>query len=234
MYNPHRSEPLQQAFRSKPFQGADPESAEFLFIGLDANFDEAVERTSIWPELLAYLADGVTFWKRYGKHHPFLLLGELNDGRHYQRYRGSGRFYHQEFAQIGFCPSHAAKVSFIELLHVPTCGKSRLQPSDLDEGHLSRIDRAIRCGAARHVFIPDSVSRLMRAKGMFAWLPQKPYNAPDGPDQPKYLQLWASLPAGKTVYRHYHFSTFGSCYQKKLHQIREIKALANLCPVHDG
>src|SRR5690349_12751256 len=110
MYNAHPSSTLTATFASRPFQGAAPDAATFLFVGLDANYSPTIEDSPIFAELLRYLADGVAFWRKYGVHHPFLL----------PQYRGDGRRYHQAFARIGFTPANAADVSFVELLHVPT------------------------------------------------------------------------------------------------------------------
>lgn len=90
MYNPHPSIHLNQAFSEKPFQGVPPETAMFLFLGLDANYSEVIEQSPIFCELLKYHENGVTFWKEYGVHHPFLLEGYRGDGRFYHRNSNSG------------------------------------------------------------------------------------------------------------------------------------------------
>ena len=66
MYLPHPSEPLNLAFSARPFQGAIPEEAKFLFVGLDANYSPTVEQNPVFPRLLDYLRDGVAFWKMSG------------------------------------------------------------------------------------------------------------------------------------------------------------------------
>jgi hypothetical protein len=75
MYYKHPSDQLNYAFSLKPFQGANPEMAKFLFIGLDANYAKEIDRSPIYQPLLEYLDDGITFWSKYGVHHPFLLPG---------------------------------------------------------------------------------------------------------------------------------------------------------------
>src|SRR5262245_44968198 len=122
MYLAHPSERLNRAFAARPFQGAEPEKAAFLFVGLDANYSANVEASPIFATLLEYLEDGVAFWRKSGVHHPFLL----------EEYRGDGRKYHKTFADIGFTPANAADVSFVELLHVPTVGRSKLVADDLN------------------------------------------------------------------------------------------------------
>ena len=208
MYLPHPNAALNHAFGSRPFQGADPDGARFLFVGLDANYDSAIDRSSIWPALLEYLCDGVAFWRVHGVHHPFLLTG----------YRGDGRKYHKTFARIGFRPEHAAQVSFIEPVNVPTYGRSALVPGDLDRSHLLRLRHAIEEGAARWIFVPDGVGKLMASSGLFPWMPKAPV-AQDSP-----LKVWATL-GPKVVYWHYHFSVYGKYEQMKTEQLRAIGRL---------
>jgi hypothetical protein len=205
MFHHHSSETLNQAFSIKPFQGTEPETAKFLFIGLDANYATDIENNQIFPKLMDYLQNGTAFWKKYGIHHPFLL----------PQYRGDGQFYHTSFAKIGFRPEHATEVSFIELLHVPTYGRSSLTPDDLSASHLRRINDAILHGPTRFIFIPDSVARLMRASGEFPWLRKAPR-----PDT-THLKVWHRTDT-KTVFWHYHFSVYGKFNEEKLNQLRSI------------
>jgi hypothetical protein len=90
-------------------------------------------------------------------HHPFLLDG----------YTGDGRRYHRNFSRIGFLPAHADPVSFVELMAVPTVGRSVLTTSDLSPHHLKWLDSLILEGPARYVFIPDKVAKLMAQAGFF-------------------------------------------------------------------
>src|SRR5437879_1793360 len=140
MYQPHPSRELNGHFLQRPYQGAEPSLATYLFIGLDANYDENIERTPTFQSVLEYHQDGVAFWRRHGVHHPFLLA----------EYRGDGRRYHRTFARIGFTSRHAALVSFAELLHVPTVGRNRLTPEDLEPSHLQVLNSAILDGKAQH------------------------------------------------------------------------------------
>jgi hypothetical protein len=210
MYYPHPSEALNSAFAARPFQGATPEDALFMFVGLDANYGETIERSPIFPQLLEYLDDGVAFWMRYGVHHPFLLPG----------YSGDGRKYHKTFARIGFSPANAAEVSFVELLHLPTYGRSMLQVVDLNGDHLQRVNAAIEHGTARHIFIPDRVGKLMRSSGAFPWMPKTPADA--GED----LKVWHRI-GEKTIYWHYHFSVYGIFEERKTKQLQAIRRLVN-------
>lgn len=205
MYQPHPCVELDRLFRDRPFQGAVPEQARFVFIGLDANYDASIETTPGFQHVIEYHADGVAFWQRYGVHHPFLLPG----------YRGDGYRYHRNFARIGFTPADASSVSFIELLDVPTVGRSRLEPRDLDERHLGRINALVTGGEPRYVFVSAGVVRLMLASRAFSWL--KPQIRPQG-----VLPLLYSC-GGTRVHLHLHFSNYGK-FQAQLE--REAVAIA--------
>lgn len=170
MYITHPNEKLYELFKQKPYQGVAPENALFLFIGLDANYAENTSSQGVFPKIIEYHHNGVSFWKKYNVHHPFLL----------PEYKGDGRLYHRSFAKTGFLPSHAPMISFIELLHVPTVGRSRLVPSDLDKQHLTYIDSAIMDGHSRHIFVSSAVAKLMKLSGAFPWLKSKPEVINDG------------------------------------------------------
>ena len=190
MYQPHRSQKLTEMFRAKPYQGAWPESAEFVFVGLDANYDAHIDSSPAFPRVLEYHDDGVAFWRRHKVHHPFLLAD----------YRGDGQRYHRNFARTGFEPEDACRVSFVELLHIPTVGRSQLMVEDLDPAHLDELNAFIQRGARRHVFLADKVIRLMRASGHFHWLPEPIAN-----------QVLPQLhKVGETtIYQHLHFANYG-------------------------
>jgi len=206
MYRPHPSSTLNRAFAARPFQGAEPKKANFLFVGLDANYGKDVETSPIFPRLLEYLGDGVQFWKMHRVHHPFLL----------REYRGDGRYYHRTFSDIGFGPEHAEQVSFIEMLHVPTVGRSNLTIADLDKDHLARLHDAIEHGDARHIFISPDVAKLMRESSVFPWMPKTPIDT-GGP-----LKIWRKT-GSKTIYWHYHFSYWG-----RPQKVEQLKAIGRL------
>ncbi len=209
MYLSHPSSELNMLFRHRPYQGVEPAAATFLFVGLDANYDPNLERSPQMRNILEYHQDGVAFWRRHGVHHPFLLPS----------YRSDGRKYHQRFSLIGFTPEHADLVSFTELLHVPTIGRSALAPQDLDLSHLRMINAAILHGNAKHIFVSAGVARLMRSSKAFPWLPKKP----SGPGPLRYYYREPS----RTVHSHLHFSNYGK-YQQQLEE--EAQAIANLLP----
>ena len=184
-------------------------AATFLFIGLDANYAPELEHSSSFDSVLEYHQDGEAFWRRHGVHHPFLLPG----------YRGDGLRYHRTFARIGFTSKHSHLVSFAELLHVPTVGRSSLTPQDLDPSHLGWLNEAILHGNPKHVFVSSGVARLMRASKAFPWLPRE-----SGSSEP--LRVLYSQP-NCTVYSHLHFSNYGK-FQRQLEV--EANAIAALLP----
>ena len=157
MFHRHPSKLLNAHFQAKPYQGANPEHSRFLFVGLDANYSETIEQNSIFKNILLYHEDGPRFWTDTGVHHPFVLPS----------YKGDGRRYHVTFAKIGFQPKHAQSVSFIELLHCPTVGRSKLVLQDLDPTHLELIHHYIFAGKAKYIFISSGVLRLMSATKIF-------------------------------------------------------------------
>lgn len=211
MYIPHPSHELREAFRHKPYQGTSPDQARFLFVGLDANYDASIEQQPVFQKILEYHNDGVAFWRQNGVHHPFLL----------STYSGDGKFYHRSFAKIGFSSLHAEQVSFIELLNVPTVGRSNLIADDLDDLHLQRIDSAIQEGQAKYIFLPDGVARLMRATRRFPWLASKP-EVQSGP-----LSVLFRI-KNRTVYAHLHFSVYGKFQSRKLAEASAIRELISV------
>jgi len=207
VYQQHPSADLNTLFRRRPFQGADPDGAEFLFVGLDANYAADLQTTPVFRSILEYHADGISFWRRHGVHHPFLL----------PTYKGDGKRYHQNFARIGFTADDAERVSFLELLHVPTVGRSKLEVGDLASEHMAKINSLVTTGAPRHAFLSASVTRLMVQSKQFGWLcPPKATADP--------LPVLYSRGATK-VYLHLHFSNYGR-FQARLE--REALAIARV------
>jgi hypothetical protein len=207
MFQPHPSQVLNELFSIRPYQGVDPNRAEFLFIGLDANYSAEIEFSAIFPSVVAYHEDGAAFWRLNGLHHPFLLPS----------YGGDGQRYHRSFARIGLTPAHADKVSFVELLHVPTVGRSQLSPLDLNRSHLQRIDEAILRGSAKHTFVSAGVARLMKLSGRFPWLATRQTAA-------GLLPVLYSH-QGRSVHLHLHFSNYGK-FQAQMDA--EARAFASL------
>ncbi len=193
-YDLHPSTKLRSLFAARPFQGAEPSSARFIFFGLDANFSAEVEASASFVDICAYLEDGVRFWQSRKKHHPFLLPA----------YRGSGRGYHRRFEKIGFRPEHASQVAFVEVLHIPTCGSGHPSRSLLNPEHLERLEGWVETGTVQYVFMPSSVVALLHKAGRFRWV------------HPDPMSHNGSLPilyrsARTTIFSPYHFSyRFGS------------------------
>lgn len=209
MYFPHPSQTLTAAFSERPYQGAVPREASFLFIGLDANYDPEIECSPIFDRVVEYHHDGIGFWQRHGVHHPFLL----------PEYRGDGRRYHLTFSKLGFRPAHAPLVSFAELLHLPTVGRSRLVTDDLAVPHLDWLNEVILDGHPKQVFVSNNVTKLMRASGRFPWMPD---TLPANQVLPVLYRDTAC-----TVYLHLHFSNYGK-FQSRLDA--EAAAIARLIP----
>jgi len=211
MYQPHPSQRLTDLFRAKPYQGARPQDAEFVFIGLDANYDVDLAHGRAFDSVLEYHADGVEFWRHYGVHHPFLLPG----------YRGAGKPYHQNFAKIKLPPEDAGRVSFVELLNVPTIGGRDLTVKDLDPKHLDELNALILGGTKRNVFLSDKVAKLMRRSGRFRWLRKPIAN--------QVLPVLHKVGA-TTVYQHLHFSNYGVFQKRMTMEAAAIAALAAAKP----
>ena len=210
MYFPHQNKKLHELFSLKPYQGADPATAQFLFFGLDANYNPDIGSKPYFSEIVSYLEDGVGYWRQRGYHHPF---------RHHE-YGGDGALYHRRFAEIGFTREHAEQVSFVELIDVPTSGRSNLLLTDLKPAHLKRLRDWVLNSRAAYIFIPPGVSRLLRRTPQFSWLPEEPVSY-DG-----------SLPVlfrsdQKVIFETFHFSCFGKyCLKKdRDNQIRDIGKL---------
>ena len=69
IYAPQRILPIRfHLFKSKPYQGVEPELAHFLFIGLDANYQEDIE-SKIY---LLYIV--VTYWTNEKLFHYHLQM----------------------------------------------------------------------------------------------------------------------------------------------------------------
>lgn len=211
MYTAHPSSRLKALFAAKPYQGAPPDKAALLFIGLDANYAADIEDTPIFPRVREYHQDGVQFWRKYRVHHPFLLPDYAGDGRH----------YHRSFARIGFGAEHAHMVSFVELIDVPTVGRSKLTPADLSKAHMRWLNSLVMEGSARQVFVSSRVAMLMRTTGVFNWLTSRPVS-----EDATLAVLYSG--EGRTVYSHLHFSVYGKYEARKK---AEALAIRQLVPV---
>ena len=213
MYKSHPSLALHALFSAKPYQGALPEQAHFVFVGLDANYASDIERSASFALLKEYHADGVSFWQRHGVHHPFLHREYVGDRR------GGGVPSHRNFASSGFTPEYAACVSFIELLHVPTVGPNDLDFDDLNEGHLDRLVALMCDRRPRNVFLCADAVSLLRKHPKFRWLPRRI----SGEILPQLNRI------GETVtYQNLHFSCRE--HQRRRAEAARINALARERP----
>lgn len=160
----------------------------------------------MFPQLLEYHADGPGFWRTHGVHHPFLLPG----------YRGAGRKYHKNFSQIGFSDAHADSISFVELLAVPTAGRSTITSADLDPEHLSHLGTLLFNDHPKKVFVSPGVARLMNQTGAFPELHDLSLTA--GKGLPIYYQSETTK-----IYKHLHFSVYGKFERRRLAEAEEIR-----------
>lgn len=176
-YGLHPSRQLQALFQQQAFshQGQEPEKASVVIVGLDANYSpEISENRSFFKKIVEYHADGVGFWEKYGVHHPFLLPD-------YPLKKNTGGVpYHRRFSWMGLTAEYARHVSFIELLDIPTTG--RTEQSEFwrlfrDE-HASRIDALVARGERRMIILSKSLASNYMAYArkrwpVFEWVPEE-------------------------------------------------------------
>lgn len=209
----HLSPMLNFYFHWKPYQGANPITADKIFVGEDANFDPNIEAQPIWPKLAEYLRDGVKFWDDHWVHHPFLL----------PEYNGQGTAYHRWFDKV-FCRQegvdrvmHHPKVvrdgiSFVELLPWPTTGAKNIHNDEMmdaarNDGHFQALAGLIfkpTTKPGRTVFITKMVAeKLNEQLALIAWphqLPVAELNLPNGP----WHQVFEATKDHCRVVIHYH------------------------------
>jgi hypothetical protein len=129
MYTPHPSQELTELFSRKPFQGAAPQTATFLFIGLDANYDPRIATSPVFPHVRAYHNDGSPSGGHMGSTIRF--------------------FFRATPATVGCitatsvasASNRSTRLSsrLLELLHIPTVGRNVLAAEDLHEKQGLRI-----------------------------------------------------------------------------------------------
>lgn len=176
-YGRHSSKELNDifAFQRFPHQGQEPDLAEIIILGLDANYSPEIGNHPDFMSIIAeYHRDGIGFWEKYGVHHPFLL-----DSYPLKKNTG-GVPYHRKFTWLGLDSSYASKVSFVELLPFPTTGRTEKTKfwSMFDLGHASQIDNLIKSGEKRLVILSSSLfEQYMKESrkqfGVFDWLPNE-------------------------------------------------------------
>jgi hypothetical protein len=170
-YGKHHSSELNELFSQKPYQGRSPAKAKFIFMGLDANFAPDIELMEFFSYIQEYLTDGVEFWTKHKTHHPFLL----------KDYKGDGVTYHKRFAKLNLDSSYADKLSFVELLDVPTFGKTDFDKfyQLLNLNHLSNLESIfLNPSQEKTIFISRGVfhqlERIKKIYKIFNWLPELP------------------------------------------------------------
>ena len=140
-FQKHPSISLNDLYKKKRHQGADPAEAKILFVGRDPNWAADVESKEMFKYVSEYLTDGITFWKTHNMHHPFLL----------PTYKGNGRKYHKFFSKLNLDSGFSNKISFVELIGFPTTGMAKKNNklfleyvmSSNNRNHLIELDSAI-------------------------------------------------------------------------------------------
>ena len=214
-YNPHHSPRLKAHFAKTPWQGINPMEAIYLFVGLDANFDASIDETLpiarrhiLSAEVFDYLEHFRAWLDRVEVHHPFRL----------PCYHGDGRKYHDTIAEIGFTSKNADLVSFVELLKIPTTGRSNLKLDDLSLDYLSDLNNTFVNGEAKYIFVSGKETRLMRQSKRF--FPLLPNPLPIDGDL-KVLRK----ENGKIIYEMFHPACWGWQKPKLTRQISQIREL---------
>ncbi len=175
-YGIHPNEELRKLFKEKPYQGQDPEKAKIIFLNTDANYPEGLTADhKFFKYIKEYHKDGVSFWKKYKVHHPF-LLDEYP-------FRTGGLKFHGNFRCLCLDNSYAKYISFVELLDVPTYG-NRSNNNNMNifyelinENHLKGIDDLVYSDSGKLIFASirsRDAFNLMRdireRYGVFDWL----------------------------------------------------------------
>ena len=206
----HPSKRLIELFKMKPYQGQSPLASNIIFLSSDANYSLEISNHSFFNLVKEYQQDGISFWKKYGCHHPFLLK-EFPFNK-----TSGGRPFHNTFSRLGLTHEYAENISFLEILDVPTIG-NKSQNKDLfyalaNKKHLEFIDSLITSDCKKLFFISSGVLKDMyslRLKhGVFQWLE----------NNPKGLTKFSKLIDSNKIQEIYHFSS--SHINKELVEIR--------------
>ena len=199
-FQKHTSAELVDLFTRKPFQGQYPEKAEIVFLSSDANYSPKISEHAFFNKILEYQNEGVAFWEKYKCHHPFLLSEyPFNKNK-------AGVPFHRNFSKIGLSPEYASKISFLELLDIPTIGNKSQDPdlfySLISKEHLKFIDRIILGGGNKLFFVSNGVLKnMMKLKKdyqVFSWL-DRPSNA---------TGQYSETISGNKIQEIYHFSSW--------------------------
>lgn len=155
------------------YQGQNPKKASVLIFGIDANYNENLSNESpFFEKILEYNRDGVDFWKKYGKHHPFLLDEYPKE---FDKRKG-GVPYHRNFAKLDLDTKYADYISFVELLGFPTIGSTKenilLKYLESNTEHLKWIDSILMDNTHQKLLlIPDKVLKPMKKMKKYKFSP---------------------------------------------------------------
>ena len=127
----HPSSLLKGLYIKKAHQGANPAEANVLFVGRDPNWAINIEEMPIFNLVTNYLTDGISFWKTYNVHHPFLLPG----------YKGDGKRYHTIFSKLKLESKFSSQIAFVELIGFPTTGMSKKNNKAFQNFLISELNR---------------------------------------------------------------------------------------------
>lgn len=172
LFDKHPSPELIALFKARPYQGQDPEKANIIFLSSDANYSDNITNHHFFNRIIEYHKDGVQFWKKHGKHHPFLLDDYPFDKRK------DGVVFHRNFSNLNLSYEHASAISFLELLDIPTTGiKSQNKDKFVElisRSHVQYLDDLILSQQKKLILIPGGVLRdMMQIKKrfpVFQWL----------------------------------------------------------------
>lgn len=140
-FNIHPSKLLNELYKVKKYQGANPEFAKVLFVGRDPNWHYDVENSPVFTKIEEYLSDGSKFWEKHDFHHPFLDSD----------YKGDGKKYHRIFSYLNINSKYSNNISFVELIGVPTTGMAKSNDkefkiqllSEMNQKHLIELDKLL-------------------------------------------------------------------------------------------
>lgn len=158
-YDLHPSHELVELFRERPYQGQNPEKASVLIVGNDANYSAEISTHPFFDTILEYHSNGLSFWTKHEKHHPFLLSSYPFDRR------TGGVRYHANFAKMKFTALDAHHFSFVELLAVPTIGNTGSDRKRffelMSKEHLEWLEQIVFDGRPKFVLVNQTLVRVI-------------------------------------------------------------------------
>jgi hypothetical protein len=163
-----------ELFNQRPFQGQVPEKAKIVFLSSDANYSPEISNHQFFKYILEYQKDSITFWKRYGCHHPFLLSSYPKE---FSRTK-DGVPFHRNFSKLGLGPEYAEHISFLEILDVPTIGNKSEDRGKFYEmvslKHLQYIEKLMVGGGHKLFFASNGVLKdiykIKKTYPVFSWM----------------------------------------------------------------